>query len=178
MARDAEADARIARRLEAAGITPAHELVVAHVSAGNPFRRWPEPAFSRLIAGLAAASPKRRIILSSGPSDREAADRIARSGPGGARGRGESGSSILASSTSPSCARSSSAAGCSLAVTRAAARRGHHGDADSGNIWTDRGLSDPPRGATRGLRPSRSRSPACPAGRAISGSVSLAIFDV
>ncbi len=77
MAPDAAAAARIGPRLDAAGITAAHELVVAHVSAGNPFRRWPEPAFSTLIAGLAAGSPMRRIILSSGPSDREAADRIA-----------------------------------------------------------------------------------------------------
>lgn len=77
MARDAAADARIAQRLDAAGITPSHELVVAHVSAGNPFRRWPEPAFSTLVAGLAAASPMRRIVLSSGPSDRAAASRIA-----------------------------------------------------------------------------------------------------
>src|SRR6185503_13234917 len=37
---DAEADAQVARRLEAAGITGSHELVVVHVSAGNPFRRW------------------------------------------------------------------------------------------------------------------------------------------
>jgi len=77
MARDAAADARIAARLDAAGITAGHELVVAHVSAGNPFRRWPEPAFSTLVTGLAMASPMRRIILSSGPSDREAATRIA-----------------------------------------------------------------------------------------------------
>jgi ADP-heptose:LPS heptosyltransferase len=77
MAPDKAADARIARRLQAAGIAPEHELIVAHVSAGNPFRRWPEPAFSTLVAGLAAASPLRRIVLSSGPSDREAAGRIA-----------------------------------------------------------------------------------------------------
>lgn len=77
MATDAAAEARIERRLEHAGITPDHELVVAHVSAGNPFRRWPEPSFSALIVGLAAASSRRRIILSSGPSDREAAARIA-----------------------------------------------------------------------------------------------------
>lgn len=77
MARDEAADARIARRLQAAGIGPEHELIVAHVSAGNPFRRWPEPAFTTLITGLAAASPQRRIVLSSGPSDREAAGRIA-----------------------------------------------------------------------------------------------------
>ena len=77
MAADATADARIERRLAAAGITPDHELVIAHVSAGNPFRRWPEPSFSALVVGLAAVSPRRRIILSSGPSDRAAAARIA-----------------------------------------------------------------------------------------------------
>jgi lipopolysaccharide heptosyltransferase II len=77
MATDEAADARIARRLVAAGIGPGDDLIVAHVSAGNPFRRWPEPSFSTLVAGLAAASPRRRIVLSSGPSDRDAARRIA-----------------------------------------------------------------------------------------------------
>jgi lipopolysaccharide heptosyltransferase II len=77
MAPDAAAVADVERRLRSAGIDRSHELIVAHVSAGNPFRRWPEPAFTRLIAGLASGSPARRIILSSGPSDREAADRIA-----------------------------------------------------------------------------------------------------
>jgi lipopolysaccharide heptosyltransferase II len=77
MARDAEAEARIARRLEESGITAAHEIVVIHVSAGNAFRRWPEPAFTRLTAALAGESPCRRVVLSSGPSDRTAAARIA-----------------------------------------------------------------------------------------------------
>jgi heptosyltransferase-3 len=76
MAYDAEADSGIERRLATAGVTSAHELVVVHVSAGNPFRRWPESSFIRVIAGLAAASANRRIVLSSGPSDREAAGRI------------------------------------------------------------------------------------------------------
>jgi len=70
-------DARIADRLQRAGQTAAHALVVIHVSAGNPFRRWPEPAFVRLVAGLAASDARRRIVLSSGPSDRDAAARIA-----------------------------------------------------------------------------------------------------
>jgi heptosyltransferase I len=74
---DRAAAARIERRLHEGGIGPEHELIVAHVSAGNPFRRWPEPAFAALLAGLARASPLRRIVLSSGPSDREAAGRIA-----------------------------------------------------------------------------------------------------
>jgi lipopolysaccharide heptosyltransferase II len=76
MAPDVEAERDIERRLAAAGVTPAHELVVVHVSAGNPFRRWPEAAFTAVVSAL-AASPGRRIVLSSGPSDREAAARIA-----------------------------------------------------------------------------------------------------
>jgi ADP-heptose:LPS heptosyltransferase len=67
----------IDERLRSAGVDRRHTLVVIHVSAGNPFRRWPEPAFIRLVAALAAADESRRIILSSGPSDRHAADRIA-----------------------------------------------------------------------------------------------------
>lgn len=77
MAPDVAAEASIERRLRDAGIDPGHELIVAHVSAGNPFRRWPEASFARLVADLASGSAARRIILSSGPSDREAADRIA-----------------------------------------------------------------------------------------------------
>lgn len=73
---DPAADAGIARRLEAAGIGAEHELVVAHVSAGNPFRRWPEPAFVDALTAIAGAHPDRRVIVSSGPSDREAANRI------------------------------------------------------------------------------------------------------
>jgi ADP-heptose:LPS heptosyltransferase len=76
MLQDPSADTRIAQRLERAGVTAQHELIVVHVSAGNVFRRWPEPAFTALIAGLAAASTARRIVLSSGPSDRAAAARV------------------------------------------------------------------------------------------------------
>jgi ADP-heptose:LPS heptosyltransferase len=46
------------------------------MSAGNPFRRWPEESFVNLVHALSAASPRRRLILSSGPSDRAAAGRI------------------------------------------------------------------------------------------------------
>jgi ADP-heptose:LPS heptosyltransferase len=72
----ATADDAMGRRLEAAGITPDHDLVVAHVSAGNPFRRWPEPAFAEVVAAVATASSRRRVVVSSGPSDRAAAGRI------------------------------------------------------------------------------------------------------
>lgn len=76
---DRAADQRIAERLRAAGVADRHAIVVLHVSAGNPFRRWPEAAFARVAADLASADEGRRLILSSGPSDRLAADRIAAS---------------------------------------------------------------------------------------------------
>jgi lipopolysaccharide heptosyltransferase II len=77
MALDAGADARMAERLARAGVTNDHELVLLHVSAGNPFRRWPEAFFAETAAALAAGNPRRRLAFSSGPSDREAAARIA-----------------------------------------------------------------------------------------------------
>jgi ADP-heptose:LPS heptosyltransferase len=77
MALDAAADDRMAGRLAAAGVAAGDELVVLHVSAGNPFRRWPEPFFAETAASVAAASPRRRLVISSGPSDREASARIA-----------------------------------------------------------------------------------------------------
>jgi lipopolysaccharide heptosyltransferase II len=84
---DPDADRRIADRLRLASVDQRHAIVVIHVSAGNPFRRWPEQAFADLVTALAAAGDERRIILSSGPSDREAADRVLRAaraalGPG------------------------------------------------------------------------------------------------
>ena len=80
---DAQADARIAEKLTGAGVGPAAALAVLHVSAGNPFRRWPEDFFTDTAVALAAAHPLRRVVLSSGPSDRSAAGRIAQA----ARGR-------------------------------------------------------------------------------------------
>jgi lipopolysaccharide heptosyltransferase II len=77
IALDGGADAGMAERLARAGVTPEHELVVLHVSAGNPFRRWPETSFAETAAAMAARNPRRRIVFSSGPSDREAASRIA-----------------------------------------------------------------------------------------------------
>jgi lipopolysaccharide heptosyltransferase II len=73
---DPQADRRIAARLQAAGVTPDTRLIVIHVSASNPFRRWPEAAFAEVVASLVSQAPERRVILSSGPSDRLAADRI------------------------------------------------------------------------------------------------------
>jgi lipopolysaccharide heptosyltransferase II len=77
MAANPEADARVARRLQDAGVSAAHRLIVVHVSAGNPFRRWPSGHFESLAVQLGAADPVRRIILTSGPSEVQAARQIA-----------------------------------------------------------------------------------------------------
>jgi lipopolysaccharide heptosyltransferase II len=73
---DAAADARMAERLARAGVAPDDELIVLHVSAGNLFRQWPAPFFAETAAAL-ADRPRRRVVLSSGPSDRAATARIA-----------------------------------------------------------------------------------------------------
>ena len=67
----------VERRLAEAGIGQMNPIVVVHVSAGNPFRRWPKASFVDLICRLASADPQRRIVLTSGPSDADAAAAIA-----------------------------------------------------------------------------------------------------
>lgn len=64
-------------RLRAAGLADGTPLVVVHVSASNPFRRWPRAAFVQLIAALAEADPRRRIMITAGPSEADAAAAIA-----------------------------------------------------------------------------------------------------
>jgi ADP-heptose:LPS heptosyltransferase len=76
MGEDATAAATVERRLAQAGIDASHRLIVVHVSAGNPFRRWPQEHFVELAVRLAAADPVRRIILTSGPSEADAARAI------------------------------------------------------------------------------------------------------
>jgi lipopolysaccharide heptosyltransferase II len=64
--------------------------IVLHVSAGNPFRRWPEASFAALAASLVSAGPTRWILVTAGPSDSHAAHRItdqARSLAGDGAGR-------------------------------------------------------------------------------------------
>jgi lipopolysaccharide heptosyltransferase II len=86
---DVESRDRVARRLAAAGISSTDRVVVVHVSAGNPFRRWPLEHFVTLTT-LLAGDKHRRIVLSSGPSERAAADQVraaarAALGPDGGR---------------------------------------------------------------------------------------------
>lgn len=78
MPADREAAARVAARLAALGCRDADQLVVLHVSAGNPFRRWPADSFRDLVVRLVSAHPGRRVAVTSGPSEAEAAARISR----------------------------------------------------------------------------------------------------
>jgi lipopolysaccharide heptosyltransferase II len=75
---DLIASSAVARRLAAAGVAADNPVIVVHVSAGNPFRRWPPASFVDLVCQLTSKDPKRRIILTSGPSDAAAAAAIAR----------------------------------------------------------------------------------------------------
>ena len=77
MPEDAAAATSVDRRLAHAGIGRVDPIIVVHVSAGNPFRRWPPASFVDLVCRLAAGDPRRRIILTSGPSDAGAAAMIA-----------------------------------------------------------------------------------------------------
>ena len=66
----------VADRLARAGLLPMQRLVVVHVSAGNPFRRWPLESFVSLAASLVRAHADVCVALTSGPSDADAAVRV------------------------------------------------------------------------------------------------------
>jgi len=72
---DRVAKATVDERLAAAGVTPDDDLAVIHVSASSPFRRWPPASFVETIAALASRA-RRRVIITSGPSDREVVNGI------------------------------------------------------------------------------------------------------
>ena len=67
---------RVAHTLTTHGVPDHHRIVVLHVSAGNPFRRWPEASFSEVAADLVAAAEDCWVLATAGPSDREAAERV------------------------------------------------------------------------------------------------------
>jgi ADP-heptose:LPS heptosyltransferase len=89
----AEASASVAAHLATHGINVANStarLIVLHVSAGNPFRRWPEVAFAHVAAELVRQSADRFVLVTAGPSDRDAVQRVlatAREHAGGAAAR-------------------------------------------------------------------------------------------
>jgi lipopolysaccharide heptosyltransferase II len=90
MPADRDATRTVDERLAAAGVSPDEELAVIHVSASSPFRRWPLPSFVETVATLAAQTG-RRVIITSGPSERDAANSIINDAreklPAGARHR-------------------------------------------------------------------------------------------
>ncbi len=79
MPEDRAAAASLEARMAERGLDPARDrIVIVHVSAGNPFRRWSEARFADLVVRLLQTDGTRRVVLTSGPSDAEAARRIGR----------------------------------------------------------------------------------------------------
>jgi len=81
---------RAGDRLAARGVHGNDRLTIMHVSAGNPFRRWPESSFADAAAAIASLAPDCWVLVTAGPSDREAAARVvgaarARAGAAAAR---------------------------------------------------------------------------------------------
>ena len=72
---DPVAAAAVDRRLAAAGVTPGDDVVVFHVGARSPFRRWPLASFVETVVALASKAG-RRVIVTSGPSERGAASTV------------------------------------------------------------------------------------------------------
>jgi lipopolysaccharide heptosyltransferase II len=77
MGADLKAEASVEQRLRAASIDDGTPVIVIHVSAGNPFRRWPAASFAAVAAELARDDRRRRVIITSGPSDARAAEAVA-----------------------------------------------------------------------------------------------------
>jgi len=77
MALDPVAIQRVDERLRDAGLSNDARLAVLHVSAGNPFRRWPAERFAELAAALATRPAPLHVIVTSGPSEADAASRVA-----------------------------------------------------------------------------------------------------
>ena len=76
MPADAATAAAIHDRLTRAGVMTEHQIIVMHVSAGNPFRRWPLEHFVEVARTLAGRDGRRRVLVTSGPSERGAAARV------------------------------------------------------------------------------------------------------
>jgi len=76
MVANSRAAAEVNERLTALGVRNDDEVIVIHVSAGNPFRRWPPDSFATLIAMLLSGHPRRHVVVVAGASDRDAAARV------------------------------------------------------------------------------------------------------
>jgi ADP-heptose:LPS heptosyltransferase len=76
MVLDVDADARVRSLLADAGFLPPARLLMVHVSASNPFKRWPSEHFEDLLVRLLATAPDRRACVISGPSEPDLAPHI------------------------------------------------------------------------------------------------------
>ena len=75
---DPAARQRMEQRLALLGIGAHDRVAVMHVSANNPFRRWPAASFAETAAALAGRHPGLHVIVVSGPSEDAAAQAIVR----------------------------------------------------------------------------------------------------
>jgi lipopolysaccharide heptosyltransferase II len=74
---DATAAEQVDARLRAAAVSDDAKLILMHVSAGNPFRRWPASSFASAAAELVRRDPRHHVIVTSGPSEAAAAESVA-----------------------------------------------------------------------------------------------------
>ena len=77
MSGDPDASGRVDRLLASAGWQPPQPLIVVHVSASNPFKRWPAGSFVDLLVRLLDGHPDRSACVVSGPSEPAAAAEVA-----------------------------------------------------------------------------------------------------
>jgi lipopolysaccharide heptosyltransferase II len=76
IALDPRAARAISSRLAGWHVPDGSRILVVHISAGNPFRRWPESAFAELAAALVRGGADRWLVLTGGPSDRAVTSRV------------------------------------------------------------------------------------------------------
>jgi lipopolysaccharide heptosyltransferase II len=76
MAADPGVRSAVRDRLTAHGVPDTGRVIVMHVSASNPFRRWPAASFSRVAATIAARHADAYVLVTSGPSEADAAARV------------------------------------------------------------------------------------------------------
>ena len=73
MTPEPDAVGAVERRLAVHGVAPGARVIVIHVSASSAYRRWPRERFAQLAATL-AQDPWHHVIITSGPSESDAAD--------------------------------------------------------------------------------------------------------
>ncbi len=89
MADDPEARARVEKRLIQLGVAPDDAVAVMHISASNPFKRWPAQSFAETAAALVRNHSRLHVVMVSGPSDQDAAAAAVQEARRAAGGAGE-----------------------------------------------------------------------------------------